>query len=71
MIYYVNCLATSPLAPARFIGMQDGFGVFPPIALFLLEEPVGIHPVGSTVSGITLERHGFALPELGDPEPLR
>jgi hypothetical protein len=50
------------LAPATFIGMQEGFGKTPPIELFTLKAPVGEHPAGSTVSRHTLERHGFFVP---------
>ena len=50
-----------PPAPASFLGIQDGFGIFPPIALYILQEQVGVHPAGSTVSRQTLERHGYAV----------
>jgi hypothetical protein len=53
-----------PLAPARFIGIQDGFDLGPSIELYNLTAPVGIHPVGSSVSRETLERHGFSVPPL-------
>ena len=46
-------------APALFLGIQPGFGDVSPIELYVLLSPVGHHPVGSTVSRQTLERHGF------------
>lgn len=57
-----------PLAPATFLGIQDGFGIYPSIALYILREQVGIHPAGSTVSRQTLERHGFAVNEKDEAE---
>ncbi|MDI1337042.1 MAG: hypothetical protein PSU94_12740 [Lacunisphaera sp.] len=48
-------------APATFIGIQEGFGVRPPEELYTLHTPVGEHPVGSTVSRSTLEKHGFSV----------
>lgn len=50
------------LAPAKFVGVQDGCGVRPSFELFNLEAPVGDHPQGSTVSRSTLESHGFFVP---------
>lgn len=55
-----------PPAPATFLGIQDGFGIYPPIALYILQEQVGIHPVGSTVSRQTLERYGYFVAD--EPE---
>ena len=52
------------LAPAKFIGIQDGFGVFPSIELYNLTARVGIHSVGSSVSRRTLESHGYYVPPL-------
>ena len=52
----------SPAAPATFIGIQDGFGLMPPIELYNLHTPVGEHPAGSSVSRQTLEKHGYAVP---------
>lgn len=51
----------SPSAPATFIGIQDGFGTRPNQELYNLREPVGEHPVGSTVSRATLEKYGFTV----------
>jgi len=51
-----------PTAPATFIGIQDGFGILPPIELYTLDAPVGIHPIGSSVSRQTLEKHGYSVP---------
>jgi len=67
-----------PLAPANFIGIQDCFGD-PPIELFILTKPVGDHPVNSTVSRQTLEKHGYEVPVRDElvrqlalrPKPLR
>ena len=59
MISLETCL---PL-PARFIGVQAGFGDdFPSVDLFTLDEQVGEHPVHSTVSRQTLESHGYIVP---------
>lgn len=48
-------------APALFLGIQPGFGEAAAIELYVLLSPVGHHPVGSTVSRQTLERHGYNL----------
>lgn len=47
-------------APAVFLGIQPGFDQHAPIELYVLLSPVGHHPVGSTVSRQTLERHGYS-----------
>jgi hypothetical protein len=54
-----------PYAPAKFIGIQEGFGLVPPVELYTLDAPVGEHPVGSSVSRQTLERHGYQVPPVG------
>ena len=46
-------------APAIFAGRQEGIGHVPDFDLFTLTEPVGIHPIGSTVSATTLAKYGF------------
>ncbi len=55
-------------APAVFLGVQPGFDTHAAIELYVLLSPVGHHPVGSTVSRQTLERHGYTL--LGDSGEL-
>ncbi|MDZ4803329.1 MAG: hypothetical protein SGI90_00525 [Candidatus Eisenbacteria bacterium] len=45
----------SLFAPAKFVGIKDGFGFIPPFELYTLDAPVGKHPIGSTVSRETLE----------------
>lgn len=52
----------SPVAPAVFIGRQEGVGRIPAFDLFDLTEDIPGHPSGSTVSAMTLERAGFRLP---------
>ncbi len=52
---------------AIFVGLQAGFRKQPPIELYNLVAPVGVHPAGSTVSRQTLEKHGVAF----SPAPLR
>jgi len=47
-------------APAVFLGIQPGFDTHAAIELYVLLSPVGHHPVGSTVSRQTLERHGYS-----------
>ena len=47
-------------APAQFIGIQPGFADQSAIELYVLLSPVAHHPVGSTVSRQTLERHGYS-----------
>lgn len=55
-------IAPTPLsAPALFLGIQPGFGDAAAIELYVLLSPVGHHPVGSTVSRQTLERHGYNI----------
>ena len=41
---------------------MPGFENLPAIDLYNLHVPVGVHPVGSTVSRTTLEKHGFRVP---------
>ena len=48
-------------APAVFLGVQPGFDTHAAIELYVLLAPVGHHPVGSTVSRQTLEKHGYSL----------
>ena len=50
--------------PATYIGTMPGFENLPAIDLYNLHVPVGVHPVGSTVSRTTLEKHGFRVPVL-------
>lgn len=50
------------VAPAQFLGVQPGCGVFADIELWNLTEPIGEHPAGSTLSRQTIERHGYTLP---------
>lgn len=52
-------MTTTMTAPALFLGIQPGFGEVAAIELYVLLSPVGHHPVGSTVSRQTLERHGY------------
>ena len=57
-----TALSSTPMiAPAQFLGIQPGFGEVSPIELYVLLSPVGHHPVGSTVSRQTLERHGYNI----------
>jgi hypothetical protein len=48
-------------APAIYIGLQPGFGQMPAFELYTLQDQVGEHPAGSTVSRQTLENHGFSM----------
>ena len=48
-------------APVLFLGIQPGFDAQSAIELYVLLAPVGHHPVGSTVSRQTLERHGYQM----------
>lgn len=63
-----------PLAPAKFIGWMEGlpaaqgYPEIPSTELYNLTAAVGDHPVDSTVSRQTLERHGFRLPKT--PRPI-
>jgi hypothetical protein len=43
---------------------MPGFQNLPAIDLYNLHVPVGVHPIGSTVSRTTLEKHGFRVPVL-------
>ena len=54
-------IPTPMAAPALFLGIQPGFGDVSAIELYVLLSPVGHHPIGSTVSRQTLERHGYNL----------
>ena len=53
--------STLMTAPVQFLGIQPGFGEVSAIELYVLLSPVGHHPIGSTVSRQTLERHGYNL----------
>ncbi|HEY4302715.1 MAG TPA: hypothetical protein VGM73_17730 [Candidatus Didemnitutus sp.] len=46
------------ITPVKFLGIQQGFGGVPAMELYTLLEPLGDHPAGSTVSRLTLEKHG-------------
>jgi len=62
----------SPLiAPVQFLGIQPGFGNEAALELYILLSPVGHHPVGSTVSRRTLERHGYSLMPEGHDGSLK
>ncbi len=50
---------------AIYIGTMPGFAHLPSIDLYNLLVPVGEHPIGSTVSRRTLEKHGVQVPRLG------
>lgn len=52
-------MLTPMTAPALFLGIQPGFDNQAAIELYVLVSPVGPHPIGSTVSRQTLERHGY------------
>ena len=62
----INCRmvfqVSPPIAPAYFVGVQDGFGFMPAFELYTLTGPVGFHPAGSTVSRETIEKHGYSVP---------
>jgi len=49
---------------AVFIGNQETIDPHKPMALFNLLEPLGVHPVGSTVGKETLAKHGYAAPSM-------
>jgi len=56
-------LADRPVAPARFIGTQQGYGMVPDFDLWNLTADLPGHPTDSTVSSETLLKHGYRLPE--------
>lgn len=58
-------LVDRPLAPAVFLGWQDGFGVVPSFRIYNLTADVAGHPKHSTVSEHTLSDLGYALPQGG------
>lgn len=58
----VEPVASGRIAAAEFCGVQSGFGLVDDVVLYNLREPVGPHPVGSTVSAQTILRYGYALP---------
>jgi hypothetical protein len=57
-----------PLAPAVYLGLQDGFGVSPDFEIYNLTAPLGDHPEHSTVSRETLEAAGYRVPAPRDEE---
>lgn len=67
--------ATAPsstkVAPAVHIGDQEMPGGKPSIPLYNLTEDIPGHPKGSTVTGETLTRAGYDLPDKAKDAPLR
>src|SRR5690606_8341476 len=57
-------------APATFAGIQETPEGMADIELWNLTEPVGNHPVNSTVDRATLERAGFEVPPAPVTEPV-
>jgi hypothetical protein len=58
-------------APATHIGDQEQGDGKPPIPLFNLHEDIEGHPKGSTVSGDTLTKAGYDLPDTKEQAALR
>jgi hypothetical protein len=54
--------ASLPLAPAVFIGVQEGWGVIPDSELYNLTAPIPDRTTGSTVTRETLEAAGYYVP---------
>lgn len=52
------------IAPAKFIGWQEGVGAIADFPVFNLTAPIDGHPAGSTVSGRALEEAGYELPPI-------
>lgn len=53
-----------PLAPAHYLGLQNGFSFIPDVHLWNLTEDIPGHPKHSTVSSETLIKAGYRLPDL-------
>ncbi len=53
---------TAPVAPAFYVGWQEGANQFPGFSLYTLLEEIPGHAQWSTVSGKTLVDAGFMLP---------
>lgn len=51
-----------PLAPATYLGLQEGFGPVPAIHLWNLTSDIPGYRAGSTVSSATLIVAGYRLP---------
>ena len=51
-----------PLAPAVFLGVQEGYGNCPSFESYNLTAPIEGHPLHSTVSRETLEKAGYQVP---------
>ena len=54
--------AARRIAPARFCGIQEGFGSIPAIELWNLTADIPGHCAGSTVARETLLAAGYILP---------
>ena len=52
----------TPLAPAVYLGYQPGYLHLPGFDLYQLTEDIPGHPKDSNVSGDTLRKLGYALP---------
>jgi hypothetical protein len=57
------------LAPAVYVGCQDGCGVVESFKLYNLTADIPGHPVGSTVSEQTLVAAGYIVPPGGAAAP--
>lgn len=55
----------APMAPAFYVGWQEGSQQVPGFSLYTLIEEIPGHPQWSTVSDKTLEAAGFKLPPVG------
>jgi hypothetical protein len=62
VLIMVAIAQSKPVAPAVYVGRQDGAGIFDDFDLYNLTADIPGHPEGSTVSAETLERAGYRLP---------
>lgn len=58
----LSARAGRPIAPAVYIGFQEGFGPVPSFHLWSLVADIAGHKAGSTVSSNTLISAGYRLP---------
>lgn len=63
--------ACCPIAPAIFIGIQEGIAHIPDTEIFNLTAEVAGRPMHSTVARFTLESAGFFVPPASVREARR
>jgi len=64
-------IATRPIAPAVFAGVQHCSGIMPDFELWTLTVDIPGHCAGSSIDGKSIEAAGYELPPKLTPEQER